>query len=195
VLDSLGQVVWGFARTNAFAIGLIASLLAIGSFLLHFGRPAFLWLYRSIWIPFREVQTRIPRRTLIVQAGDRRSTLWGEGKFGNKPIMHMRVDLHLTNTAKQPVFASKALLRFRRFSAMKEGDLSVRHPDQEAWGRDYPILPGRMAEAFGIWMISPPFQKANRPAVVRVCVIDQFGNRSWSDKIRVLPVGDPGRVI
>jgi hypothetical protein len=198
VIDSLGQL-WSSARINAFAIELLAALLAIGGLLWHFGRPTFLWLYRSVWIPIREAQTGIPRRTLIVQAGDRRLAFWTDAKWGDEPMTMVRVTLHLTNVAKQPVQVSKARLRFRRgiFRAVKEGAVDVRHLDhsgQELYG-PYPVLPSRMARAVGSWQISPPFQKADRPVVVRVCVIDQFGNRCWSDRIRLFRAGDVRRML
>jgi hypothetical protein len=187
---------WSLAQSHALALGLLASLLTITSLAYRFGRPFFSWLHRSVWIPIREAQTGVPKRTLIVQAGDRRSSYLADAKWGDQPMVQVRIALHLTNVAKQPMKVSKVRLHFRRghFRNVKEGDINVRHPDQEVFG-DYPVLPSRMAIAEAFWMISPPFHKPDRPAAVRVCIIDQFGNLSWSDKIRLFHVKDTRRIF
>ena len=73
-------------QSHALPLELIASLLTIGGLVLWFGRPAFSWFRRSIWIPFREARTGIPKRTLIVQEGDRRATFWGDAQRGSEAM-------------------------------------------------------------------------------------------------------------
>lgn len=98
------------------SLELIASLLTIGGLVLWFGRPAFSWFRRSIWIPFREARTGIPKRTLIVQEGDRRATFWGDAQRGSEAMTRAHIALHLTNVAKRRVRATKVELHFRQGS-------------------------------------------------------------------------------
>lgn len=184
-------------RATPLALGLITSLLTIGGLVLKFGRPVFSWFRQSVWIPFREARTGIPKRTLRIQEGDRRATYWSDGQRGSEPATFVHIALHLTNVTKQNVRASKVELHFRQGglrSVVRKGDLSIRHPDAPNYNFDYPILANRMARAIGDWIISPPFQKTNRPARVQVCVTDQFGNRSWSGKIRLYRAKDLRRL-
>lgn len=189
---------WSFAQSHARALGLFASLLTIGGLVLRFGRPVFSWFRQSVWSPFREARTGIPKRTLIVQEGDRRTTFWSDGQRGSEPVTFAHIALHLTNVTKQHVQASKVELHFRRRGfrrVVRKGDLLIRHPDEDVYGLDYPVLANRMTRATADWFLSPPFQKSNRPTAVRVCVIDQFGNRCWSDKIRLFRVDDTRRIF
>jgi hypothetical protein len=163
----------------------------------------FFWFRRSVWIPIQEARTGIPKRTLIVQEGERRSTFWTEAHRGGpggeprgEPGVHVEIALHLTNVTKRRVQVSKVELHFRQgvFGAVREGDIRIMHSDLDVYGH-YPVLPDQMAVAQATWLIFPPFQKANHPTAVLVCVIDQFGNRCWSDKIRLFYIGDARRMF
>jgi hypothetical protein len=123
------------------------------------------------------------------------ATFWADGSAGEERLMQIRVWLHVTNLTSQPLQLSKARLYFRRrciLSDNREGDIDVRHPDVDQYGK-YPILPRRMSEASATWMISPPFQVPNKPVFVRVGIVDQFGNEQWSGWIKVPFVGDTKR--
>jgi hypothetical protein len=98
VLGSLTGI-WNWAQTNAQAIELSASLLALGGLLLRFGRPSLLWLNRWVWLPIQEARTRIPKLTLIVQPGGRAQTFWNDAKWRDQPMTQATVALRLTNVA------------------------------------------------------------------------------------------------
>jgi hypothetical protein len=92
---------------------------------------------------------------------------------------------------------SKVWLHFRRhliLSQVREGSIDVRLPDRDLFG-DYAILPGRMSEAIGVWMISPAIHKGKHPLRVRVQLVDQFGYSHWTQKITVGFIGDTRRML
>jgi hypothetical protein len=93
--------------------------------------------------------------------------------------------LHVSNLSKVPVQLSAACWGFRRRS---EGDILVGQSGQFG---EYPVLPGRMSEVLGSWMISPPFQKPKKSVTVQVRIIDQFGNSQWSKRLKVYFIDDP----
>jgi hypothetical protein len=94
------------------------------------------------------------------------------------------------------VQVSHVWLHFRRgiFTSTKEGTILIKGPDRDLYGT-FPVSPGQMADAIAHWLLSPPFPKTTAQVTVRVCVIDQFGNRCSTDKIRLLPVADVRRLF
>lgn len=106
------------------------------------------------------------------------------------------MNLHLTNVSMVPVEVSRSLLHYRRWRIVRrqqEGDIEV-SPNRNSHFGIVPVQPGRMAEAIGSWLLPAPFQKAEEPIQVRVELVDQFGERSWSDWITVYAAGDSRRL-
>ena len=187
MLDWLKRL-WGVAQTNPLAVVVIGGLLTaaiIGIWVL-FGRRVVSWFRQSILDPIQAHRTRVPARTLIVQPGGRAKILWADGKWGDKPITMVEIALHLTNVTDRPIQVSKALLYFRRgiFRDVREGEISIQAPGQDLYG-GFPALPNRMSNAEALWTFYPAVRQKQGKLTVRVCVIDQFGNRCWSDKLRV----------
>ena len=190
------NAIWALILDHAGIIEILASLIAIISVGWRFGHPLILWFSKRVWTPIAEAKTRVPKRTFIVQRGDRRATFWADGRVGDEPLMQIRIWLHLSNIATQPVRVSNVWLHFRRWAVLsdkREGDIEIRHPDSDRFG-DFPVLAGRMGEAIAHWLISPPFQKQKRPIRVRVQLIDQFGNGSRSERFEVFFVDDPRHI-
>ncbi len=200
----LNQVVsslWQTFLSHAGIVVAIAALVAVVSFVFGavgwLARPGVKWIIRNVWNPIWEARARIPRHALIVLPGDRRATFWADGRAGAEPLTQVRIWLHVSNVTAQPVQVSKAWLHFRRHLILpqtREGSIDVRLPDTDLFG-DYAILPGRMSEAIGVWMICPAIHKGKHPLRVRVQLVDQFEYSHWTQTIKVGFVGDTQRVL
>ena len=191
--------VWAGSVDKAGIVPTLAAIVAIISALavalFRLGRAPTRWLHERIWIPFREAQSRIPKRTLTVLPGDSGNTFWAEAQFGNKNGMQIRVWLHLSNLTQKPLQLNKVWLYYRRwgvFSQRREGQILTRYPSGDEFGH-YAILPDHMSEAIATWMLPERFQEPGKSFVGRVGVIDQFGNERRSEKIKVCHVRDTSR--
>jgi hypothetical protein len=188
--------VWTWCTEHAAEIGVLGSLIAIIGLVgavFRWGGLVLGWVRQRILEPLAEARAGVPKRTLIVQPSDRRATMWSDGRAGADSLTQIRVALHLSNISRQPVQVSAVWLYFRRSRftrEMRPGDISVRHPDETTFGRDFPVLPGHMAEAIGHWMISPAFTRDKEPIPVRIRVVDQFGNNCWTDRMMIYFVND-----
>lgn len=184
-----------WCNAHRAVIGIVGSLLTIFVAAIAWGRGALSWFRQRIWEPIAQAGTGIPGRTLIVQPGDRRMHIWADGQAGEDALIQIRVALHLTNVCRQPVLVSQVWLYFwrTRFTREKlEGNILIRHPEEQTFGR-FPVLPFQMSEALADWIISPPFTRGKEPISVRIRVVDQFGNNSWTKRIEVHFAGDRSR--
>ncbi len=197
MLDWL-RALWQVAQTNPLAATVVGTVLAAATIgiWLTFGRRVVSWFRQSILEPIRAHRTRVPTRTLIVQPGERAETFWSDGKWDDKPITTVRVGLHLTNVTDRPVQVSKVLLYFRRgiFRDVREGEISIQAPGQDLYG-SFPALANRMSKAHALWTFYPAVRQKEGQLTVRVCVVDQFGNRCWSDKLRLFRAEEAERML
>jgi len=190
------MTIWAWIVDHAAPLAIIGSMITIAGFALGFFRRPAARFRQRVWNPILEANTAIPRNTLVIQRGDRRSTFWAEGKQGDQSLMRVRISLHLSNVADRPVQVSKVWLCFRRngiFREEKEGDLTIPEAHGPLWGQN-PIPPGQMTEGIAHWFVFPPFARPKDVLSVRVRVVDEFGNRCSSEAIKIRFVDDVRRV-
>lgn len=109
------------------------------------------------------------------------------GARGKNPTMQIVARFFFTNLTNEPIKVLHTLLavRYRKWGLVPinkkvEGMVMVRSSRENIYG-DY-FIPSRLTtEASADWWIEPPIKRQGQNFRGRVCFIDNFGNKHWSN--------------
>jgi hypothetical protein len=115
----------------------------------------------------------------------------------NETIFTVSVALHLTNLEEKEIHISETRLRFSRYLLLRrenQGDLSLVDPFEGSMLNA--VMPGRrMVYGTGTWKFRWPLAREGSVTTGRICIVDSFGRRSWSKKIKIPSMNNPNRML
>jgi hypothetical protein len=109
------------------------------------------------------------------------------GSRDGSPSMQIITEWYATNASKIPVriLDTELLIPNPKGRTCKKITMMISRSDNHAHeGIDMPIPPHKTATVSATFFLDPPTQKEDKPIKIKLFVIDQYGHKHQSPKIR-----------
>ena len=101
---------------------------------------------------------------------------WHMGRKGGVPAMQVDARFYVTNVTDNPVSILGCKLKPTGANQVLDGDTATRHPEENVYSPEFPILPGCTSDvSISVW-IFPPMLDVGQELTADILLIDQFGN-------------------
>ncbi len=152
---------------------IVAAVIGVWSLFTKTGKAFWRYIINKI----SRIKPKVPSTTMRI-VFNTKDLRWNMGSVRSKPAMQVNARCYITNIINVPVFILRAYLK----KPFVEGTIFVQHPESNYFG-NYPILPGRTAEASIDFWIFPPTRGKNEPLNAKIIFVDQYGNCHKTSKL------------